>query len=193
MKQPFPLATLALIAASVAVYLAELAGGGIAVCQALGFTPAHPSLGTAVLSMWLHDPDHVAHIAGNMLVLAIVGAVVEPALGRARLVALFVASGFGGALMHFLVAAGSEAALVGASGSIAGLMAVSAVVRPRVMVGFVVSFIGMNLVGLYMTTPLFPSGVSVGAHIGGFSVGALLMLLEWVRQARWAGAGAAGT
>lgn len=186
MKRPFPVATLAIITASASVYFAELAGGGMSVCEVLGFTPAHPSLVTALLSIWLHDPDHVAHIAGNLVVLAVVGIVVEPVLGSSRLVALYLASGLGGAAMHWLVQPHAESALVGASGSITGLMAVSAVVHPRLMLAFVASYIGMNLVGLYATTPLIPPGVSVGAHIGGFCVGSLLVLVGRVRAVRWA-------
>ena len=34
--------------------------------------------------MRVHDPDHVTHIAGNMLVLALLGAIVEPVLGHVR-------------------------------------------------------------------------------------------------------------
>lgn len=54
------------------------------------------------------------------------------------------------------------------------------------MLAFVASYIGMNLVGLYSNTPLIPSGVSVGAHIGGFCVGSLFVLVGRVRAVRWA-------
>jgi len=154
----------------------------VSVCQMLGFVPAHPSLGTALLSMWLHDPDHVAHLAGNLVALAVVGSVVEPALGKARLVALFVASGVGGALMHLLVATGSEEALVGASGSIAGLMAVAAVIRPRAMLGFVGTYIAMNVLALYVTFPLVPPGTSVACHVGGLATGAAVVVIARARR-----------
>jgi hypothetical protein len=64
-------------------------GDGQALCQRHGFVAADPTLGTAFASMWLHDPDHVAHVAGNVVAL---GNVFEPVLGRGRLLALFVAS-----------------------------------------------------------------------------------------------------
>jgi membrane associated rhomboid family serine protease len=179
-----PFATLAIATASLASYLAELAGGGMAVCQALGFTPLRPSLDTAVISMWLHDPDGVAHIAGNLAVLLVVGVVVEPVLGRGRLFALFVASGVGGALLHLVVEPDSQVPLVGMSGSVTGLMAVAAVARPRLMLGFVVSYIGMNIVALFATIPPIPPGVSVGAHIGGFCVGVMGVVLERIRASR---------
>jgi membrane associated rhomboid family serine protease len=65
-------------------------------------------------------------------------------------------------------------------------MAVSAVVRPRLMLVFVTSYIGMNLVGLFATSPLIPSDVSVGAHIGGFCVGSMLVMVKTVRGVRLA-------
>jgi membrane associated rhomboid family serine protease len=137
-------------------------------------------------AMWLHDPDRVSHIAGNMLVLAVLGAVVEPEIGSRRLLALFVAAGLGGDAMHWLVQPNSDEALVGASAGIAGVMAVGAVVRPCLLLTFVASYIGMNVVGLYASTPVVPPGVSVGAHIGGFCVGALLVLSRRGRGMRWA-------
>jgi membrane associated rhomboid family serine protease len=180
-----PLATLAIIAASVAAYRAELAGGGMAICERLGFVPAHPTVAAAVSYILVHDPDHVAHVAGNVLVLAILGAVVEPELGRGRLLALFVASGLAGALMHLIVVPGSEVPLVGMSGSLCGLMAIAAVLRPRVMLAFTAAYIGMNLVGLYITTPLVPAGTSVASHVGGFAAGVGCVLLARARGVRW--------
>lgn len=49
---------------------------------------------------------------------------------RCELLSLAHAAGLGGAALHWLIQPHAEAALVGASGSIAGLMAVSAVVHP---------------------------------------------------------------
>jgi membrane associated rhomboid family serine protease len=138
-------------------------------CERFGFVAAHPTLSTALLSMWLHDPDHVAHIAGNLVALVVVGSVVEPVLGRWWLLALFVAAGLGGAAVHLLVATGSEVPLVGASGGLCRLMPVGAVVRPRLMPAFVMSYIALNLLGLFVQTALVPAGVSVADHIGGFA------------------------
>jgi membrane associated rhomboid family serine protease len=180
-----PFATLAIATASLAWYVAEQVGGGMAVCQTLGFTPLRPSLDTAVTSIWLHDPAGVAHIAGNLVVLLVVGIVVEPVFGGGRLFALFVASGVGGALVHLVVEPDSPVPLVGMSGSLTGLMAVAAAARPRLMLGFVVSYIGMNIVALFVANPLIPPGVSVGAHIGGFCVGVMGVMVERIRANWW--------
>lgn len=186
MKRRFPLATLGLITGTLAAYLAELRGGGAAVCERSGFVPARPTFATALSSLLVHDPDQVAHVAGNMLVLAVLGAVVEPALGCARLLALYVASGLGGVALHWLVQPHAEAALVGASGAILGVMAVAAVLRPRELLAFTVAYIGLNLVGLHVPTPLLPAGTSVACHLGGFATGALVVGIRRARGTRWA-------
>jgi membrane associated rhomboid family serine protease len=176
-KRPFPFATLAVLAASVVVYLTELAGGGMSVCQTFGFVPAHATFATALSSLLVHDPDHVAHIAGNMLVLSVVGAVVEPVLGHLRFALLYFASGVAGALLHVAVDPQSSVVLVGCSGSIAGIMAVLGVLRPRSL-GFVV----MNVYWAWTGTA---EGISFAAHLGGFSFAATTVLLSRARGARW--------
>lgn len=115
--------------------------------------------------------------------LVVVGSVVEPALGPLKLVALFVACGIGGAFMHLLVAPESELPLVGASGALCGLMAVGAVVRPRRMLGFFVSYMAMNVLGLFVSTSLVPPGTSLACHVGGFIVGTLAISLARLRAA----------
>jgi membrane associated rhomboid family serine protease len=153
----------------------------MALCYRLGFVAAAPSLGTALTSTLLHDPQNVLHVAGNLLMLVVLGAVVEPALGRFRFVALIVAAGLGGCAFHWLVAPGSETALVGCSGSLCGLMAVAAVVRPRAMLAFVLAYMAMNVLGLFVSTPLTPAGASLACHVGGFSSGVLFVLLARLR------------
>jgi len=180
-KRQFPFATLAIITASVAAYAAELAGGGMVVCERFGFTPAHPTFATALSSLLVHDPDHVAHIAGNMLVLSVVGAVVEPVLGHLRFALLYFASGVAGALLHVAVDPQSSVVLVGCSGSIAGIMAVLGVLRPRSL-GLVAGFVLMNVYWAWTGTA---GGVSFAAHLGGFTCGAAVLLLARAQGARW--------
>jgi membrane associated rhomboid family serine protease len=181
MKRPFPLATLAIITASVATYLAELARGGTAFCERFGFIPAHPTLATALSSLLVHDPDHVAHIAGNMLVLSVLGAVVEPVLGHVRFAVLYFASGAAGALLHLAVDPHSSVALVGCSGSIAGIMAIVGVLRPRSL-GFIAGFVLMNVYWAWTGTA---GGVSFATHLGGFTCGATVVLLARAQGVRW--------
>lgn len=183
-----PLATLAVVGAILLAYACELGAGGLPVCERLGFVAAHPSLVSALTSIALHDPDHVGHLVGNVLALIVIGSLVEAELGALGLVGLFVAGGLGGALVHLLVDPVSTTALVGASGSIAGLMAVAAVARPRAMLAFVVCFVGLHLVALLGATGLSPGSASVACHVGGFVCGTGTVLLGQARRARLAAA-----
>lgn len=61
-------------------------------------------------------------------------------------------------------------------------------VRPRAMIGFVGTYIAMNLLALYFTTPLFPPGVSTAAHLGGFATGSACVLLACARAVHWVAA-----
>jgi hypothetical protein len=84
---------------------------------------------------------------------------------RARLPAVtFVA-------MQCLVASDSVIPLVGPSGCILGLAAAGAMIHPRVLLGFVVVYVIMNIVALYVTNALVPPDTSVACHVGGFSAG----------------------
>lgn len=172
-----PLVTLALILANVLAYRLELASGGQAFCELYGLVPAHLAHGGAlsplVSSLFLHDPESLFHIAGNMTFLAIFGALVERALGSVRFLALYVVAGVAGGLTHCLVAPGSADPLVGASGAICGVLAVAGAIYPRLL-GFVVAFMGIQLFHAFFEGA---GNVSFGCHIGGFVAGFAVVLL----------------
>jgi membrane associated rhomboid family serine protease len=158
--------------ALVAVYGCELAPGGNAIAHAYGLVPAHASFGTALSSMFLHDPSSWTHIGGNLVALVIFGSIVERALGSLRFLSLYAAAGLGGAAMHCLVDPGSSVPLVGCSGAICGVLALAAILRPR-LIGFAVMFAGINV---YYAFVGGDEHVSFGCHIGGFVVGVLVAL-----------------
>ena len=161
----------------VGAYAAELTGNRDATCAVLGFTPAHPSLQTALTSMWLHDPHNLFHLGGNLVFLIIFGAIVEKAIGGLRLLALFVAAGLAGAALHWSIDPSSMVPLVGASGAIYGLLAPAAILRPR-MLGFVIAFVAINVWHAFVGAD---GSASFAAHIGGFAVGALGVFYSKVR------------
>ncbi len=161
-----PLLTIALVAANVAVYAACLSGG---------LVPAHPTVGSILTSMFLHDG--IVHLVGNMIFLAVFGVIVERSIGHMRLLAIYLAAGIGGALMHILVNPASTDVLVGSSGCIFGIMAVAAVLRPRMLVlvaGFVLLNVWYALAGT-------GGAVSFGDHLGGFAIGALFVVVARAR------------
>jgi len=165
--------TLLLVAANVLAYLLELGAGGQAVCGAYGLIPAHFVPGALVTSMFLHDSSSLAHIAGNMVFLAFFGAIAEEALGGGLFLALYLASGAAGGLLHIAVNPHDVAPLVGASGAIFGVMAVAGAVRPRLM-GFVVAFGAVNV---WHAIVGGGGDVSFACHIGGICAGFVAALV----------------
>jgi len=177
MKPRAPLVTFALVGANLLAYLLELGAGGQVTCDAYGLVPTRflheGALAPLFTSLFLHDPSGLAHIVGNMAFLALFGTLVERSLGHLRFLGLYMAAGVLGGLLHVLVAPGSTTPLVGASGAIFGVLAVSGALRPRLL-GFVVAFVGINVWHAFTGGS---SGVSFGCHIGGFAAGFLVVLL----------------
>ena len=113
----------------------------------------------------------VAHLAMNMISLYFLGRFVEPALGRTKFFALYLASllaGTAGALML----QPSLGLTAGASGAIFGLLGASAVGLRQRGVPLMQSSIGtMIILNLVITFTI--SGVSIGGHLGGLVGGAV--------------------
>ena len=78
-----------------------------------------------VTYMFLHGS--VGHLFGNMVFLWIVGCMLEMGLGRVKYVGLYIIGGLMAVWGYWLVYMDSTMPLVGASGSIAGLMGAYAV------------------------------------------------------------------
>jgi membrane associated rhomboid family serine protease len=168
MAREFAPVTALLALTLVGAYILELDAGGGAACQAYGLIPIHASLETAFSSLFLHDPSSVFHLGGNLVFLVIFGGIVERALGSLRFAGLYAAAGLGGCALHIIVNPSASEPLVGASGALFGLLAVAAVVRPR-MLGFAVAFAGVEI---WHAIAGGGGNVSFGCHLGGFAVGA---------------------
>jgi membrane associated rhomboid family serine protease len=108
------------------------------------------------------------HLGFNMFILLQLGTLLEPALGRLRLAALYLAALLGGGLGVLLIE--PDAFTAGASGAVFGLMGATVVVmRSRgadVMATGLPMLLGINLV-LTFAVP----GISIGGHLGGLLVG----------------------
>ena len=176
-RKPLPLVTVGLLAANVLAYAVELAGNGERVCRAYGLVPARFALDALLTSMLLHDPTNYSHIVGNLVFLAVFGAIVEADLGKVRFLALYLAAGVAGGLFHVLVDPTSTSPLVGASGAIFGLLAWGALLRPGLLT-FVGLFVGMNI---WFALTETGGGTSYGAHIGGFVAGFIVAMISHYR------------
>jgi len=150
---------------------------------------------TLLTSMFLHGGW--MHLIGNMLYLWIFGDNVEDALGRLGYLFFYLAAGIVAGLAQVMVAPSSTVPGVGASGAIAGVLAVYLVLYPaapvRVLVpGFYMLRIArlpaLLVLGFWFVIQLFNGALSLGAatmatggvawfaHIGGFLAGLVVGL-----------------
>ena len=175
---------IALIAANIAVYVWEMATrpgfvsvagrsfgcAHVAVCQ-YGLIPIavhHGQWYRLLTNPFLHA--NIEHIAFNMFTLAIVGAPVEAAFGKARFLALYLVSALGGSVASYLLSTSGQIS-VGASGAIFGLFGAYFVIarRHRWDTSAILALIGVNLlIGFVSTT------IDWRAHLGGLVTGAIV-------------------
>jgi membrane associated rhomboid family serine protease len=157
----FPIFTIAIVLANVAVWVL-VQGGGLSatalsdsVCR-FGAIPAEitgrtagfrgvqlgagtapcefggPTTLTLFTSMFLHGGW--LHLLGNMWFLWLFGNNIEDSMGHLRFVVFYVVVGLAAGLAHVLAAPGSAVPTVGASGAISGLMGAYLVLYPRVRI-----------------------------------------------------------
>jgi membrane associated rhomboid family serine protease len=221
--------TFVLLAANVVAFLwqigtglyASVLAGGVIPYEILTFSdvvdlrhPAAPQLPaivapplTILTSMFLHGG--FLHLAGNMLFLWVFGNNVEDALGRARFLAFYLATGAVAALAQVAVgvAAGDLfTPMVGASGAVSGVLAAYVVLFPRsrvltlIPIFFIIRIVWLPagfFIGIWFALQLLPAllgagqggGVAYMAHVGGFVAGWIYLRAtggrsRWVRESR---------
>lgn len=183
-----PVITYAIIAVCVVVYIAQsLPGIGDTVTNALQYAGiySYPS-GSVVRTgqgamlasfepwrMFTSIFGHLSilHILLNMYTLWIFGILLEPMLGRARYLVLFVLAGWAGSLGVMFIAPPNQGAL-GASGAIFGMIAALLVIQRRLggNITQLLVLVGINLVIGFI--PAF--GIAWQAHLGGLIGGAIM-------------------
>ncbi|MEM1433633.1 MAG: rhomboid family intramembrane serine protease [Pseudomonadota bacterium] len=201
--------TLAIIAANVAVFaifnvaLASVGGMDFAVLafghvptvahevavlpESLRVIPEDLYLLTALTSGFVHAD--FLHLAGNMLFIWVFGDNVEDALGHFRYLLFYLVCAFCAAWFHAFVFPQSDAALVGASGAAAGIVAAYLMLHPKMKVWVLfLSFLPLELaagwlLGAWVVFQLFMflsdtgGEVSWAAHVGGIGAGLALVVL----------------
>lgn len=163
------------------------------------FFPGNGRPWTVLTAVFLHGSW--LHLLGNLLYLHVLGPPLEDRLGRLALLGLVVVLGVGGNLAHGLASAygwfGQDGVgVMGASGAIAGLMALvllrlysarvvvawwvfaplggqNRVGRSAVPVPWAVPLWVLLQVTQMLLAPLTGTTVSFGAHLGGFALGLL--------------------
>jgi membrane associated rhomboid family serine protease len=131
----------------------------------------------------------LGHLFANMLSLYLFGPIVENYFGRARFLAFYLITGCSGAVTYLLllltgVLHGNDAALVGASAGIFGVLVAGAMLAPDATIMLLfppiplqLKYLALILVGWAAYTA-FTNGSNAGgqaAHLGGAVVGYALM------------------
>lgn len=184
-----PVVTTVLIAINVLIFVAELvsshagslwggpSSGDLTTRWLLvgAASDGHTAVGVAFGEWWriitggfLHAG--IIHLGMNMFVLWILGSQIEPAIGRANFLALYVTSLIAGAFGVLLLAPTDPT--VGASGAIFGLMGAAVAAQHGRGINPWRSGLGGLLVLNIVITFAIP-GVSIGGHLGGL-VGGLV-------------------
>lgn len=130
----------------------------------------------------------IIHIAMNMYLLYILGRMLEPELGAAQMLAVYVTSLIAGSLGALILEPGTPSA--GASGAIFGLMGMALVIARSRQIREAVQQIGI-LVVINLVITFGYSGISKGAHLGGLIGGAIcgVILFELGERRGWLGSG----
>ena len=175
-----PLATMVIIGICVVVYLAQSAIPGFD--EKIAFVPVagESEPWRFVTSAFAHGS--LMHIAFNMYALWVMGSYLEPMLGRARFVAIYLLSALGGSVMYLLMSAPQSyedattfgpgtwwTGAVGASGAVFGLFGAFLVLQRR---------LGRSAAGMYVIIGInavigfvLPN-IAWQAHLGGLLTGA---------------------
>jgi len=170
-----PTATYVIIAITAAVFVLQLFIPALEGIFAFNSAFVIPSIAfepwRLLTAVFLHSSFF--HIGLNMLALWMIGRSLEPLLGHARFVALYLLSGLGGSVGVALIAPGIW--VVGASGAVFGLLGALLVIGRH---------IGANITGILIVLGInlvigFVPGYNIAwqAHIGGLVVGALIGLV----------------
>lgn len=179
----FPLVTIGLIAANIAVFVLQMltlsAFGERGLQQAIlmfGVVPARVAADpgprtwlTFVTSMFMHGG--LMHILGNMLYLWIFGNNVEDVMGHFWFLVFYFLCGFAASAAQVIVSWGSSIPGIGASGAIAGVLAAYLIFFPHARIdtliilgyfGRIASLPAVLVLGFWFVLQLFNGVLSLG-------------------------------
>jgi len=166
-----PVVTITLMAICVVVFLAEWLVPNDYVFQTFAYAPflTDSEPWRMMTSAFLHSQTFLPHILFNMYALWILGNGLEPMLGRARFLAVYLISAFAGSVGVLLIAPVGTV-VIGASGAIFGLFGALFVIQRKHggNVRQIVVLIAINAV-LGFVIP----GIAWQAHLGGLVFGGL--------------------
>ncbi len=142
---------------------------------------------TIVTYMFVHMG--FLHLAGNMTFLWVFGDNVEDAMGHVRFLMFYLLCGVIAALTHIAIDPESQIPVVGASGSVGGIIGAYLMLHPNVKVWVLALYrIPLRLtafwvIGFWAAVQLYSvffsevDTVAWGAHLGGLVAGAVLIVI----------------
>jgi membrane associated rhomboid family serine protease len=154
-----------------------------AVSGVYSFPGAISPLLTLVTYQFLHAD--IVHLVGNLIFLWVFADNVEQALGRWRFLAFYVLVGAVGAVAFVVSDPASKIPLIGASGSISGVVIAYLMLRPcakltALVLGIPLRISAYWIIGVFIAIQFINLGstksdVAWWCHVGGMMAGALLM------------------
>jgi len=133
-----------------------------------------------ITSGFLHGT--IIHLGLNMFALYVLGQVLEPAIGTARFVAVYLVALIAGSVGALLLSNPAQFT-IGASGAVYGLFLATIVIARQRGMNQVVTQLGFWLVLNLVFTFSVPN-ISIGGHLGGMVGGALGALLVVAAERR---------
>jgi membrane associated rhomboid family serine protease len=195
-----PLVSWCLIALNLGVFFYEAGASQLALermIDTFSLTPAAfvgdmpargwvPAIATLITYQFFHGD--LGHILGNMIFLWVFGDDIERALGRLPFFAFYLLCGIIGGLVFVANDPHTRIELIGASGSIAGIVIAYIMLRPCAKITVLLGIIPLRIsaywvIGLFVVTQLWNLGsvskseVAYWCHFGGMLAGASLFPL----------------
>lgn len=169
-RHTFPLVTLLLLGANLAVFAYELSLGSrqlerffaaagttpLEILSGRDLPPAAPVsvYATLITAMFIHGG--LLHIGSNMLFLWVFGDNVEDRMGHIRFFAFYLFTGVVAGLTHVWINSDSATPTVGASGAVAGVLGAYIVLFPQAQVRTLL------ILGWFITITRIPALVLIG-------------------------------
>jgi membrane associated rhomboid family serine protease len=179
-----PVITMALVAANLAIFIADMASGSnqfgdhnwTAEGALNGPAVAAGDWWRPITAGFLHA--NLLHVGFNMFLLWQLGNLLEPAIKRWAFAVLYFMALLGGSFLTLII--DPNALTLGASGAVFGLMGAAFIaLRSRGVDPFSTGIGPLLVINLILTFAI--PGISIGGHIGGLIAGAVggWILWEW--------------
>ncbi|MFH0956723.1 MAG: rhomboid family intramembrane serine protease, partial [Candidatus Aenigmatarchaeota archaeon] len=188
----FPKVTVAMMASCFAVFLLQIVFQDLT--AEISLTPIYAFAGSYwQFFTYMFAHGSITHLGLNMLALFIFGSVTERVLGWKKYLTLYVLCGLGSAAMHIALTGISDVPLLGASGSVFGVLTAYAFMFPK---NIVIVFPGIPvpaalLVAFFAIFELFSGffglepGIANFGHLGGIVAGlAIMSYWKWADRSK---------